>query len=489
MGCVISDAAAWVAFGLEGRDEYRDLRIAQGKTVKSFEDPGYWDCFHDALGKSKAVDDMHGRIRKKCDPDDTITPQVLQVVEEHMLLMDHKDRLTAKQLNEVFLKLLAGPGDSNTSPWTLQSIKRKAGGFGTALKGKAKDFPKALGMTDRHQRTFSDDSIAAEGSTTDMNDEHLSPTSPLGSQASPALPPRPGPSTLQQPQSHYGIRSQSPRPRSEISTDVLSPLSDGASSTGVEFDPPTPANFSGFDDLDTVSESEISLQEVHEWREKWKRFHQNDPDKHRIIRSLQNSIRGRDHIFFIDDSRTMKRHSRDVEFAFETLAYIVKARDSKGWGSVSLVLGSTRTGDNNARLKVYTDTKTSPLLKNLRDQCTYDHMGSMMEDILSNLTEQEIFPRLPQGTHRDNTVPSSGSGGQPKRGQNPVSLIVFTDGRWGSGVDGAGLQHPIEKLMQEIKKRNLKRTQVMIQFVRFGDDEDGKRHLRFLAKMGVEHKW
>ena len=489
MGCVMSDAAAWVAFGFKGREMYRDLRISQGKMVESFEDPGYWDCFHDALERSKAVDDMHGRIRNECGPNDAITPQVLQVVEEHMLLMDHKDRLTAKQLNEVFVKLLAGSGESNTSPWTLQSIKRKAGGIGIVLKEKAKDVPKALGMADRHQRTFSDDSTAAEGSTTDMNDAHLGPASPFGSQASPALPPRPGPSTLQQPQSHYGIRSQSPRPHSEISTDALSPFSDGASSIGVELDPPTPANFFVFDDLDTVSESEISLQEAHEWREHWKTFQRNDPDKHRIVRSLQNSLRGRDHIFFIDDSRTMKRHSKDIELAFETLAYIVKPQDSKGWGSVSLVIGSTRTGDNNAGLKVYTDTNTSPLVKNLRDQCTYDRMGSLMEDIFSDLTDQEIFPRLPQGTHRDNTAPSSGSGGQPKRGQNPVSLIVLTDGRWGSGVDGAGLQHPIEKLMQEIKKRNLKRTQVMIQFIRFGDDEDGKRHLHFLAKMGVEHKW
>ena len=58
----------------------------------------------------------------------------------------------------------------------------------------------------------------------------------------------------------------------------------------------------------------------------------------------------------------------------------------------------------------------------------------------------------------------------------PLSLYVFTDGAW----EGCDAVAPIEAMIEKQTELKLPRTQVGIQFIRFGEDPRGKVKLQYL---------
>ncbi|KAK3331440.1 hypothetical protein B0H66DRAFT_467908, partial [Apodospora peruviana] len=436
MGCVISDAASWVVLGFAGREEYRNLRIKYGSECPNLEDEGHFDCFHDAVDRSGAVDEMHDRIIKKCHPEDTVTPQLLELVKTHMLLWDWKQRLSAKAIYERFVKIVA---DRN------------------------QDTPKL------DDDITTDNAKSPAANPPDINGGFLSPGSPPSTELSPSpkLPPRPGPNPVSSPDSALlSLDSTASRKR-------FSYFASGGYGGGGGSGANTPA-----DARSVRTDLSSLMEEAQAWRRNWKAYAQNNPDKHSVVKSLQTSLRTRDHIFFVDDSRTMKQHATEVEAALETLAYIVKPQKTSvgGWGNVSLAFGpsSDPKGKDKKQKSFYTENKETKNLRNhLGKRCFYDRINSTMEDVLSDLLESEIVPRLPQAAQDREVAPVD---------PNPISLVVFTDGIWG----GTGVANPVRKLIELLRDRGIKRTQVMIQFIRFGQDENGARNLSCLAQLGVE---
>jgi hypothetical protein len=72
--------------------------------------------------------------------------------------------------------------------------------------------------------------------------------------------------------------------------------------------------------------------------------------------------------------------------------------------------------------------------------------------------------------------------------QKPLSIFVCTDGRWAKDEDkAAGVQRPVQRLAEKVQQLKLGRTRVMLQFLRFGDDENGCRYLKYLDDMGEEN--
>lgn len=263
--------------------------------------------------------------------------------------------------------------------------------------------------------------------------------------------------------------------------------------------PSTPANL--VEDVGSLAELNLSLADIRTWHENLKKLGQVDPDKHRIIKSLQRSLGGRDHIFFVDDSRTMKAHASEVPSVFETLRYVLKPQSAKdGGGRLSLVLGAAGGGANRpkvhrdqrtlALLKLIQKDDTAPLVKILRNEATYERIGTMMEDLFTDLIDGTIIPLLPpQNLHRDSASSGANASQSKKNTYSPISLIVFTDGMWGAGpAGGGGVQNPIRRLIEQIQARGLKRTQVMVQFLRFGNEEEGIRNLECLVNFAKEEQ-
>lgn len=66
----------------------------------------------------------------------------------------------------------------------------------------------------------------------------------------------------------------------------------------------------------------------------------------------------------------------------------------------------------------------------------------------------------------------------------PISIYVLTSGVWDSSPANregtCGAERPINQLITELKNRNLHKSQVAIQFIRFGDHPTGIERLTFL---------
>jgi hypothetical protein len=214
-----------------------------------------------------------------------------------------------------------------------------------------------------------------------------------------------------------------------------------------------------------AEELRLTVAEASEWKQNWKYYKYNKPEVMRTIKILQSNLKGRDHIFFIENSTTMGPRAAQVLEAFDTLAYIAKRRDET---KVELALSST------VKEKIHSNANVTPLMEVVKE-CRYDQIGCFMEERLTHLIDNVIMDRL---------LPAR----PPKK--NPISLIVFTDGQWGKDAEGAvGVENAIKRLIDRIQEHDLPRTQVMIQFIRFGDDEDGKRHLKYLVEFGKKHNW
>lgn len=185
---------------------------------------------------------------------------------------------------------------------------------------------------------------------------------------------------------------------------------------------------------------------------------------------LGKNLRKRDYLFFIDDTDSMKEYASQIKNAFRALAYIAKPMDPD---SLELSFVSEP-------LPVVKGKHTSPLVEKVA-KCRYTAFPGQIESSLGTVILDKIIKHLP--------YPVPVVGNIFRRGK-PITIFVFTDGKWGDGIPlGNGLDTSIRNLMEEVKNRRLNRTHVMFQFLRFGDDEEGRKHLDFLDQFGKEEKW
>lgn len=166
----------------------------------------------------------------------------------------------------------------------------------------------------------------------------------------------------------------------------------------------------------------------------------------------------------------MKEYAPQIQKAFRTLAYIAKPMDPD-YLELSFVSDP---------LPVIKNRHTSPLVDKVQ-QCRYTAFEGQIESSLGTVILEKIIKHLP--------YPLPVVGSILRRGK-PITIFVFTDGKWGDGIPlGNGLDTSIRNLMEEVKTRRLNRTHVMFQFLRFGEDEEGLKHLEFLDRFGKEEKW
>lgn len=213
------------------------------------------------------------------------------------------------------------------------------------------------------------------------------------------------------------------------------------------------------------------MQEAADYRRAKKLGGRINPRVERVIQELVNNLEKRDHLFLIDDTDSMKAYSLQIVESFQTLAYIAKGIDPD-YLELSFV---------SKPLPIVKDKDTGPLVKRLGQHLNkYVSVKGRIEDSLGKLVNEKIMKGLPL------SFPWVGHVPRPK----PVTIFVFTDGKWGDGVRiGNGLDTPISNLMRETKKRGLNRTHVMFQFLRFGNDEEGREHLTYLDNFGKKEKW
>ncbi|KAI0889237.1 uncharacterized protein GGS22DRAFT_177782 [Annulohypoxylon maeteangense] len=184
-----------------------------------------------------------------------------------------------------------------------------------------------------------------------------------------------------------------------------------------------------------------------------------------LLKDLQVNVFDRHHLFFIDDSTSMKEHAESINEAFSALHYL--ARHLEGH-KVEL---SVASGPRHPRCR-----RRSKKLLQLVERLKYQRDPDMMENRFRRLIDDVIIPRLPNHIFGINVN---------IRTRKPTSIYVFTDGNWrGDDTAACGVENHITRLREELQKRGLDRNYISFHFVRLGDNVNGKRYLGYLDRFG-----
>jgi len=186
-----------------------------------------------------------------------------------------------------------------------------------------------------------------------------------------------------------------------------------------------------------------------------------------LVEYLEHNLGGRDQFFFIDDSESMRPESHVISEGFRALACIAQRLDPD---QVELAFASQPR-------KVYKARRVKRLQK-LVERCSYRGDGCMMESRMGELIDHVIIPRLPYIKYGINMNLFA---------RKKVSVYIFTNGDWGDERhhgDACGVERPVKRLIEELRRRRLDRTQVSLHFVRFGQKPNGKKHLEHLDDCG-----
>lgn len=460
-GAVLSDAASWVAKGEVGRKEYFDRRMEQLENTEGFALSGYETAFHDGSERLSSVDAMHRDILTTLPPHDSMTPRVLDIIENHMLVLP-KDRLQANLLYSKFEKEVQDAKAESLGERTSPDHSDSRRSLDITTLNQVLPEPETPPPSGRADRIFTPPGSAGLSTSTDRSSDPEDAFSPPRSPSTPThiavmsatrmfVDTGVGSPTLKRPDWHLSRPLSTPNP--PLFAKRLSHVSGNA--------------------LRSISETRpvLSMQEAADYRKAKKMGGHINPRVERVIQELVSNLEKRDHLFLIDDTDSMKAHSGQIVDDFQTLAYIAKGIDPD-YLELSFV---------SKPLPIIKDKDTGPLVRRLVQHLNkYVSVKGRIEDSLSTLVTEKIIKRLPV------SIPLVGHVPRPK----PITVFVFTDGKWGHGVRiGNGLDTPISNLMREMKSRGLNRTHVMFQFLRFGDDEEGEKHLAYLDNFGRKEKW
>ncbi|KAM7212204.1 hypothetical protein V8F06_012416 [Rhypophila decipiens] len=121
-GAVLSHTAAWVVGGPGEQLSYLKARMAYHEAqVSRFKGSGYEGCFHDSNAPIPVITQHHRKFKELCQRSDTMTPLVLDLVEQHMLLEQTKTRIRAGDALEKFIMQTQSPLSASTSTETPRS--------------------------------------------------------------------------------------------------------------------------------------------------------------------------------------------------------------------------------------------------------------------------------------------------------------------------------------------------------------------------------
>ncbi|KAM0814081.1 putative Kinase-like domain-containing protein [Seiridium cardinale] len=453
LGCILSEVAAWVSDGMDMVETYRSMRAEEIAQNPRFQYSEHSVGFHNSADVLTAVEDMRHLITTS-KPGDLITAKILRIIYNHMLVARRDRRESAKEVLSSLENIL------NTPPTDQDEAK-------IATVSPPSPPPNVVVNGPATQTIH--DHTRAHPLSSPTRSENLSPIS-----LSTHMPVSP-------------VDQQSPN--STVPIDLLSSTS--WTHNGASMAIPTrkrstrrmiqsfvrPTSFYSSSSsrprwLSTMSSADgkLTINDILQYRTAKKSEKEPNPSVEFLITKLQSNLSHRDHVFFIDDTHTMLAHREELLRAFTALSYLAKLIDRDG---IELIFAS------NPR-KIWKKSKTKELLEMLESHEFVQESG-MMEDKLGELLDHKISVRLPL-TFRKHQIPISK--------KKEVSIFILTDACWDNDLpeltNAAGVKAPIERLMKKIENKGLNRTQVMIQFIRFGDNENGKRYLELLDDFGQE---
>ncbi|KAL8881305.1 MAG: hypothetical protein Q9198_001470 [Flavoplaca austrocitrina] len=177
-------------------------------------------------------------------------------------------------------------------------------------------------------------------------------------------------------------------------------------------------------------------------------------------------LKKRDHAFLIDNSESMQPHRKEVEEVVELLSALTQPYDPDG---LDLYFSTEST-----KLRPNTPKK---FLKYLKERPAHgkpdfrQRFAKITEDYQSRFSKSNSWARL---RHPNST---------PSKCPRPLSLYVLTNGVWDPKCTLITEVKSLVALLQEHKYPN---KYVGIQFIRFGNDREGKKRLKTLDALNAK---
>ncbi|XDG09270.1 hypothetical protein ABKA04_008885 [Annulohypoxylon sp. FPYF3050] len=185
----------------------------------------------------------------------------------------------------------------------------------------------------------------------------------------------------------------------------------------------------------------------------------------KLVEDLKVNVPDRHHLFFIDDSTSMKEHTDSIDKAFTGLLHLTRRLEGR---KVELSFAS---GPRRPYCK-----RREKKLRQLVQRREYQRDPDMMEDRFNRFIDGVIIPRLPNHVFGININICT---------RKPTSVYFITDGNWREDDPAAcGVEKHIIRLRRELSERNLDSNYISFHFVRLGDYENGKRYLGYLDRFG-----
>ena len=158
----------------------------------------------------------------------------------------------------------------------------------------------------------------------------------------------------------------------------------------------------------------------------------------------------------------MQDHFHEVQKLMKLLGYMLKSHDPNG---LDINFTSSTSSINSKR--------SSKILQSIHKETFKgtSNMAASLERVLAGhkakfgrpvIEAKPIFGRAPQPTQ-----------------QRPLSVYVLTDGRWQPKCDVAAV---IASLVKNVQLHDLGKSHIGVQFIRFGNDTDGKAKLLHLDR-------
>ncbi|KAL3425129.1 hypothetical protein PVAG01_04410 [Phlyctema vagabunda] len=201
----------------------------------------------------------------------------------------------------------------------------------------------------------------------------------------------------------------------------------------------------------TASTKTMTLEEALDWKSKCKSSDRLAPG---LNWNLHNRLKGRDHVFLIDDSSSMEPHWPNLVRVFEALSYIVKQSDENG---LDLFFSNSNNCEKDCK-------KTRKLLPIVRAQ--KQTQKKITTDI--NFRLSQILEKHKNGLDRKVWYRSK---------LKPLSLYILTDGVWETNCTAID---PIRNAVLKLHDLRIPSSQIGIQFISFGSDEVGLNRLAYL---------
>lgn len=163
----------------------------------------------------------------------------------------------------------------------------------------------------------------------------------------------------------------------------------------------------------------------------------------------------------------MVQHRDQVRRVLELLSYMTQSYDPDGLDlCFSTESGKHKPKDNEQMLR-YFDERPAHGLPDMRER-----FASIIEQYQARFGKRNILSKL---LHFDST---------PTIGPRRLTLYVLTDGVW---QPGCTLVTEIKRLVSLLQEHRLPNKHIGIQFIRFGNNAEGKRRLQKLdSGLGLE---